>query len=162
MSPLCIANNFTMDYCQDHVLRHGEAIMPAVAFLLSCGRPLQWCQVIENTQSVVWDWSASYTNPSSFMKAIRNYTHSFFRRVVFRLCFCFLANTKESSQKVLMDTNHWFSAKKPIEVKGKLCPRRLIKELSVSLDITAPQKQKARGKENSHNPIFNPFLHKPP
>lgn len=75
------------------------------------------------------------------MKAIRDYAHSFFRRVVFRLCFRFLASTKESSQKVLMDTNHWFSTKKPfIEVKWKLCPRRLIKEFSISLDTTAPQK----------------------
>lgn len=59
-----------------------------------------------------------------------------------------------------MDTDHWLSKKPPIEVKGKLCPGRLIKEFSVSLDTTAPQKQRVRGKENNHNPVFNPFLHK--
>lgn len=39
-----------------------------------------------------------------------------------------------------MGTNHWFYAKKPpTEVNGKLCPRRLMKEFSVSLNTTAPQ-----------------------
>lgn len=89
-------------------------------------------------------------NPSSFMKAVRDYAHSFFRRVVFRLCFHSLVNTKESSQKVLMDTNHWFSTKKPLnEVKGKLFPGRLIKEFSVSLDTTTPKNRELERKKTA-------------
>jgi hypothetical protein len=56
------------------------------------------------------------------VKAVRDYAHSFLRKVVFRLNFSFLINQRKAVPSMaLMDSATVFYAKKlPIEINGKL------------------------------------------